>query len=159
MERWYCIGLDAHSGETEVAVLTPAGRVRDRQRVATSVTKLREVVAAVPRPRQVVLEESTIADWLWRNLRDLAEDVVVCDPRLQGRGYGRVFVASLPPMSLVTELPPVLALLRELEADIGAASAATAAESPALPESADRSKHRALSGGRPHGRLGASGRA
>jgi ATP-dependent DNA helicase DinG len=62
--------------------------------------------------------------------------VVVCDPRLQGRGYGRVFVASLPPMSLVTELPPVLALLRELEADIGAASpasAANAADSPALP--------------------------
>jgi len=56
--------------------------------------------------------------------------VVVCDPRLQGRGYGRVFVGSLPPMSLVTELPPVLALLRELEADIGTASAA---KSPALP--------------------------
>jgi transposase len=81
MERSYCIGLDAHSGETEVAVLTPAGQVRDRRRVATSVTKLREVIAAVPRPRRVVLEESTIADWLWRNLLDLAEDVVVCDPR------------------------------------------------------------------------------
>lgn len=81
MDRCYCIGLDAHSAETEVAVLTPAGNVRERRRVATTVSQLREVVAAVPRPRRVVLEESTIADWLWRNLRELCEDVLVCDPR------------------------------------------------------------------------------
>jgi len=60
MERFYVVGLDAHSAETEVAVLTPAGQVRERRRVATAVPKLRELVSAVPRPRRVVLEESTI---------------------------------------------------------------------------------------------------
>jgi transposase len=81
MERCYWIGLDAHSAETEVAVLTPSGQVGERRRVATTALNLREVVAAVPRPRRVVLEESTIADWLWRNLKNLAEQVIVCDPR------------------------------------------------------------------------------
>jgi transposase len=81
MKGSYCIGLDAHSGETEVAVLTPAGQVRGRQRVPTSVLQLRRVVSAVPQPRRVVLEESTIADWLWRNLLPVADEVVVCDPR------------------------------------------------------------------------------
>ena len=81
MERTYWIGLDAHSAETEVAVLTPGGQVRERRRVVTALPQLRAVIAAVPRPRRVVLEESTIADWLWRNLKDLAEEEVVCDPR------------------------------------------------------------------------------
>lgn len=81
MKGSYVIGLDAHREETEVAVLTPAGQVRERQRVPTSMLKLRQVVSAVPRPRRVVLEESTIADWVWRNLRDWADEVVVCDPR------------------------------------------------------------------------------
>ena len=40
--------------------------------------------------------------------------VVVCDPRLRERGYGRVFRSSLPPLREVHELAPVLALLREL---------------------------------------------
>jgi ATP-dependent DNA helicase DinG len=40
--------------------------------------------------------------------------VVVCDPRLSERGYGRVFRSSLPPMPVVRELAPVLELLREL---------------------------------------------
>ncbi len=40
--------------------------------------------------------------------------VVVCDPRLSERGYGRVFRASLPPMVVVREPEPVLQLLGEL---------------------------------------------
>ena len=39
--------------------------------------------------------------------------VVLCDPRLRGRGYGRVFLSSLPPMSQANEAE-VLELLREL---------------------------------------------
>jgi ATP-dependent DNA helicase DinG len=42
--------------------------------------------------------------------------VVVCDPRLSERGYGRVFRSSLPPLREVREQAPVLALLRELSA-------------------------------------------
>jgi len=46
--------------------------------------------------------------------------VVVCDPRLSERAYGRVFRASLPPMPVVRELAPVLGLLRELAGEIAA---------------------------------------
>ncbi len=38
--------------------------------------------------------------------------VVLCDPRLQARAYGRVFLASLPPMRRVRDPAPVLELLR-----------------------------------------------
>ena len=81
MDRSYCIGLDAHSAETEIAVVTPAGRLRERRRVPTSIVAIAAVLAEVPRPRRVVLEESAIADWLWRNLSDCADEVIVCDPR------------------------------------------------------------------------------
>ena len=40
--------------------------------------------------------------------------VVVCDPRLSERSYGRVFRYSLPPMVVVREQEPVMQLLREL---------------------------------------------
>jgi ATP-dependent DNA helicase DinG len=38
-----------------------------------------------------------------RLIRDVDDAglAVVCDPRLLGKGYGRVFLASLPPMPLV----------------------------------------------------------
>jgi ATP-dependent DNA helicase DinG len=54
--------------------------------------------------------------------------VVICDPRLRQRSYGRTFVASLPPMRLVDEPAPVLRLLRELS---GVAKADTARSIPA----------------------------
>jgi len=47
--------------------------------------------------------------------------VVVCDPRLSERGYGRVFRSSLPAMSVVREPARGLALLRELAAERRAA--------------------------------------
>jgi ATP-dependent DNA helicase DinG len=49
--------------------------------------------------------------------------VVICDPRLTERGYGRVFRSSLPPLREVRESPPVIALLRELGAAYSGAEA------------------------------------
>jgi ATP-dependent DNA helicase DinG len=40
--------------------------------------------------------------------------VVICDPRLSERGYGRVFRASLPPMAFTHGLPTALERLRAL---------------------------------------------
>ena len=37
--------------------------------------------------------------------------VVICDPRVRGRSYGRVFLESLPPMPVTSELDDVLAFL------------------------------------------------
>ena len=46
-----------------------------------------------------------------RLIRDASDSgvVVVCDPRLSTRGYGRTFLDSLPPMPIVTELAEVTA--------------------------------------------------
>jgi ATP-dependent DNA helicase DinG len=40
--------------------------------------------------------------------------VVICDPRLSERGYGRVFLASLPPMAVTRALATTLPRLRIL---------------------------------------------
>jgi ATP-dependent DNA helicase DinG len=40
--------------------------------------------------------------------------VVICDPRLSERGYGRLFRASLPPMAVTRSLPEALTRLRAL---------------------------------------------
>lgn len=45
--------------------------------------------------------------------------VVICDPRLTQRGYGRTLIAALPPMRPTRELPEVLALLRDCQAELG----------------------------------------
>jgi len=81
MERVYIIALDTHCAFTEVGVLTPGGRMRERGRCPTTIPALAEIVGRVLRPRAVVLEEGPLADWIARGLNKYADDVVVCDPR------------------------------------------------------------------------------
>jgi len=38
--------------------------------------------------------------------------VVICDPRMVGRSYGRVFLAALPPMTVTRECAEALRFLR-----------------------------------------------
>jgi ATP-dependent DNA helicase DinG len=40
--------------------------------------------------------------------------IVICDPRLLGKSYGRVFRASLPPMPATQSLEEALRFLRRL---------------------------------------------
>ncbi|HEX9139064.1 MAG TPA: ATP-dependent DNA helicase [Steroidobacteraceae bacterium] len=44
--------------------------------------------------------------------------VVICDPRLTQRGYGRTLIAALPPMRPTRELPEVLALLCDCQGEL-----------------------------------------
>ncbi len=82
------MALDTHCAFTEVGVLTPGGRMRERGRCATTIPALAEEIDRVPRPRAVVLEgcpeprrKGPPADWIARGLREHAADVAVCDPR------------------------------------------------------------------------------
>lgn len=50
-------------------------------KVETTGKALREVVRKVGRPRQVVFEECTQANWLWSILEPLSDKILVCDPR------------------------------------------------------------------------------
>lgn len=81
MKRCYFIGLDAHGQTCVMAAVDPKGQVVARGQCATNIPALAELVEEVPRPRRLVIEEGPLADWLWRNLRAHAEEVVVCEPR------------------------------------------------------------------------------
>lgn len=81
MKRSHIIGLDVHCKETQMAVLTEKGRLTNSTRVATTIPALLGAITAVRGSRVVVLEEGPLADWLYRNLRRHADEVVVCDPR------------------------------------------------------------------------------
>jgi ATP-dependent DNA helicase DinG len=52
--------------------------------------------------------------------------VMICDPRLRGRSYGRVFLSSLPPMAPAKDIESALGLLRELGELSGTMGAETA---------------------------------
>jgi transposase len=81
MKRAHFIGIDVHCQFCELAVVTAAGQVVRRERCATTIPALREVVVAVPRPRQLVIEEGPLAGWLWRELHAEVERLVVSEPR------------------------------------------------------------------------------
>jgi hypothetical protein len=81
MRRAQFIGLDVHCQETEIAVLTPAGRLTKRMRVATTIPALVEALGSIGPPGQVVLEEGPLAEWLYRNLSGYVDRLTVCDPR------------------------------------------------------------------------------
>lgn len=81
MERMHYIGVDAHCASSDLAVVARSGRVTGRGRCETSIRELAAQVARVRRPRQVILEEGSLADWIFRGLTALGESVVVCDPR------------------------------------------------------------------------------
>ena len=81
MERVYTIGADTHCAFTELATISPGGRLVRRDRCSTTIQALVQAVAEVRRPRVVVIEEGPLADWLYRGLGERGETVVVCDPR------------------------------------------------------------------------------
>ena len=53
-----------------------------------------------------------------RLIRDASDSgvVVICDPRLASRGYGRIFLDSLPPMPITTDLGDVRAFFASRDA-------------------------------------------
>ena len=77
----YWIGLDVHCSFCQFAWSTPGGKIREQRPVATTIPSLREAIAEVPQPRTLVFEEGPLADWLFRNLRDLVDQTQICDPR------------------------------------------------------------------------------
>ncbi|MCP4248929.1 MAG: transposase [bacterium] len=81
MERVYMIGADTHCAFTELAAISPGGRLVHRDRCCTTIRSLVQAVAEVRRPRRVVIEEGPLADWLSRGLSERGESVLVCDPR------------------------------------------------------------------------------
>jgi len=73
------IGADVDCKYTELAV-ERRGKL-ERYSVPTAIPPLREVLASIPGRKEMVIEEGTLAHWLYRNLKDSVDRLVVCDPR------------------------------------------------------------------------------
>jgi len=81
MSAQYFIALDTHCEFCEMVAVSAAGRIVQRNRCATTITALVELIERVRRPRTLTFEEGPLADWLARNLRPHVERLIVCDPR------------------------------------------------------------------------------
>ena len=74
------IGADVDSKMTDLAV-ERNGRIVQRYRVPTDILSLRRVLEEVRGRKELTMEEGPMAHWLYRNLRDAVDRLVVCDPR------------------------------------------------------------------------------
>lgn len=81
MKRCHFIGLDTHGRFCEMAAVNQKGELVGRGQCATAIPTLTELLERVPRPRRLVIEEGPLADWLWRNLAPLVDEMIVCEPR------------------------------------------------------------------------------
>ncbi len=79
--RTYYIALDVHCAFTEMAVVGARGGVIRRERTATKIPDLAAALGSVAGRRWLTFEEGPMAGWLARNLGELVEELVVCEPR------------------------------------------------------------------------------
>ena len=83
------IGIDIGSEVSSVCVRGVNGQIRREECIATKISKLKQLIKEIPRPRQVVFEEGTQAAWLWSELECICDDVLVCDPRQSSKLVGQ----------------------------------------------------------------------
>jgi transposase len=76
----YYIGADVDSKMVELAIEKNA-KIIDRYRVPTTIPAIREVLGSIGGTKFLTFEEGPMAGWLYRNLKDNVDDLVVCDPR------------------------------------------------------------------------------
>jgi transposase len=81
MKRAYFIGLDTHGSFCAMAVITSNGDLVRRGQCKTTISALREMLDQVPTPRYLVFEEGPLANWLYRNLSERVDALVVAEPR------------------------------------------------------------------------------
>jgi len=76
----YYIGADVDSKMTELAI-EKKEKIIQRYRVPTTIPALREVLGSIPGTKFLTFEEGPMAGWMYRNLKDDVDDLIVCDPR------------------------------------------------------------------------------
>ena len=81
MSKVHVIAMDTHSQTTDICVKTRTDGPCRRWHVRTSIPEIVQVIEAVKGPRELVIEEGPLADWLLRNLQGHVEKAVACDPR------------------------------------------------------------------------------
>jgi transposase len=74
------IGADVHSNNTELSI-ERHGKIVARHSLPTNVRAIRRVLTELQGTKRLTFEEGPLAGWLYRNLKDHVETLVVCDPR------------------------------------------------------------------------------
>ena len=75
------LGLDAHSASFTLATMDGQGKLRGCLTRPTSAKDMIELVSQVPGPKQLVVEESHLAQWVKTMLEPYVDKLIVCDPR------------------------------------------------------------------------------
>jgi transposase len=74
------IGADVDCKMTELAVEIN-GKIVIRDRVPTDIRSLGSFLDSITGKKIMVIEEGTMAGWLYRNLKSKVDEFIVCDPR------------------------------------------------------------------------------
>jgi transposase len=75
------VGLDVHAAHCDICVVDDDGQVIFETSCTTNGSELVKVLAVIAEPKVAVLEETTLADWVYRVLQPHVGRVVVSDPR------------------------------------------------------------------------------
>jgi transposase len=78
--KTYYIGADVHSNSTELAI-EHNGRIVSRHSIPTAIPAIKEVITSLGGKIRLTFEEGPMAGWLYRNLKGIVEEIIVCDPR------------------------------------------------------------------------------
>lgn len=84
----YYIGLDAHCKTSTFAVVDELGECVLRETVSTSEKYLSQVIHKIKGERYLTFEESTISQWLYLQLRETVDDLLVCNPLYVAKKQG-----------------------------------------------------------------------
>ena len=88
------IGCDCHISSLDFAVVNERGKTTKKQRVDTGVKGLMEFVKSIPKPRKIIIEEGTLANWLLEVCTDYGEKLIITDPK---KPLEPIPVLSVPP--------------------------------------------------------------
>ena len=76
----YYIGADVHSNNTELA-FEQRGKIVARYSVPTTIPAISTVLSSVQGKKILAIEEGPMAGWLYRNLNQEVDKLIVSDPR------------------------------------------------------------------------------
>ena len=76
----YYIGMDVHCNNTELAV-EKGRKIVERYSVPTTIPAISEVLESLSGKKHLAMEEGPMAGWLYRNLFDKVDRLIVSDPR------------------------------------------------------------------------------
>jgi transposase len=78
--KTYYIGADVHSNSTELAI-EHKGSIVSRYSVPTTIPAIRNVLSSIDGEKHLTMEEGPMAGWLYRNLNNAVDEMIICDPR------------------------------------------------------------------------------